>query len=122
IAPTVVYPDEAWATPWRDVITTVGTALGKSQEAADLLQQLDDEVAARAEAHPELAGKSVAMVWDADGTFYVYKRADARAEFAEALGMVTAPSVEELATDEATFYFTLSYEQLDKLTSDVLVS
>ena len=53
IAPTVAYPDEAWATPWRDLITTVGTALG---------------------------------------------------------------------TDESTFYFTMSYEQLDQLTSDVLVS
>ena len=36
--------------------------------------------------------------------------------------MTGAPSVNELGTDESTFYFTMSYEQLDKLTSDVLVS
>ena len=33
IAPTVAYPDEAWATPWRDVITTTGEVLGKKAEA-----------------------------------------------------------------------------------------
>jgi iron complex transport system substrate-binding protein len=38
------------------------------------------------------------------------------------LGMVGAPSVDELSTDESTFYFTLSYEELGSLTSDILVS
>ena len=31
IAPTVAYPEEAWATPWRDVITTTGEVLGKER-------------------------------------------------------------------------------------------
>jgi len=52
----------------------------------------------------------------------VYKPADPRVEFAQGLGLVSAPSVEELATDEATFYFTLSYENVDQLDSDILVS
>ncbi|MDG4764130.1 iron-siderophore ABC transporter substrate-binding protein [Solwaraspora sp. WMMD406] len=122
IAPTVAYPGEAWATPWRDLVTTVGTALGKSAEATALLGDIDAQIAQKAEEHPELAGKSVAMVWDSAGTFYVYKEADPRVEFALDLGMEGAASVNELATDESTFYFTMSYEQLDKLTSDVLVS
>ncbi len=33
IAPTVAYPGEAWATPWRETIRIVGTALGKDAEA-----------------------------------------------------------------------------------------
>jgi iron complex transport system substrate-binding protein len=69
-----------------------------------------------------LEGKTVAMVWDAAGTFYVYKPADPRVEATLALGLVSAPAVEELATGEETFYYTLSYEQLDKLESDILVS
>jgi iron complex transport system substrate-binding protein len=64
----------------------------------------------------------VAAVWDAAGTFYVYEPADPRVQFMLDLGMVSAPSVEELSTGESTFYFTLSYEQLGSLTSDVLVS
>ena len=122
IAPTVAYPEEAWATPWQETIEIVSTALGRSDEAAGLLSEIDATVAAAAEAHPELEGTTVAMIWDVGGTLYVYKPADPRVEFALDLGMVSAPSVEELATDESTFYFTLSHEQLGSLTSDVLVN
>jgi iron complex transport system substrate-binding protein len=122
IAPTVAYPGEAWSTPWRELIEIVGTSLGRGDQAADLLQRIDDALAEQAAAHPELAGKSVAMVWDTPDGFAVYKPADARVEFTLDLGLVSAESVDELSTDESTFYFTLSYEQLDRLTSDILVS
>jgi iron complex transport system substrate-binding protein len=122
IAPTVAYPDEAWATPWRETIEIVGAALGRDTQAGALLADIDAQVAAQAAEHPELEGKSVAMVWDASGTFYVYKPADARVEFTLDLGLVSAGSVDALGTDESTFYFTLSYERLGELTSDILVS
>ena len=121
IAPTVAYPDEAWSTPWRDVITTAGEALGKTDEAEQVLADIDQSVADAAEAHPEFAGKTVAAVREANA-FYVYTGADPRVEFLEDLGFEVAPSVEELDTGESTFFFTLSYEETDKLTSDVLVS
>ena len=76
IAPTVAYPDEPWSTPWRDVITTVGEALGKADQATEL----------------------------------------------EDLGFTTAPSVGELDTGESSFFYTLSLEEVDRLTSDVLLS
>lgn len=122
IAPTVAYPGEAWATPWRETIEIVGTALGRDVEAAALLADIDARFAEQAEAHPELAGKSVAMVWDSAGTFYVYRKADPRVEATLALGLESAPSVDELANGDETFYYTLSYERLDELTSDILVS
>jgi len=122
IAPTVAYPDAAWSTPWRDVVTTVGEALGKSDQAADLLSGIDDELAAQAAAHPEFAGKTLAAVWDTAGTFYVYRKEDPRVEFMLDLGFESAPSVDELANGESTFYYTLSYEQLDQLDADVIVS
>jgi iron complex transport system substrate-binding protein len=122
IAPTVAYPDQPWATPWRDTIEIVGTALGKAAEAKDLLADIDAAVAAQAEAHPELEGKTVALVWDTGDTFYVYKPADSRVAFTLDLGLVNAPSVDALATGDSTFYFTLSKERLPELTSDILVS
>jgi iron complex transport system substrate-binding protein len=121
IAPTVAYPDEAWATPWRDVITTTGEALGKTDEAEQVLADIDAEVAAAAEAHPEFEGKSIAAVADF-GSFYVYRSADPRVQFLEDLGFELAPSVDELDTEESTFFYTLSYEKVDQLTSDVLLS
>jgi iron complex transport system substrate-binding protein len=122
IAPTVAYEDQPWTTPWREVITTVGTALGKSAEAQGVLDDLDAELAAQAEAHPELEGLTVAAVWDVAGTFYVYTPEDSRVEFLSALGLEDAPAVAELANGESPFFYTLSYEQLDQLDSDLVIS
>ncbi|MDJ0376369.1 iron-siderophore ABC transporter substrate-binding protein [Cryobacterium sp. PH31-L1] len=122
IAPVVAYPGEPWATPWRDLIEITGTALGKSTEATALLASIDTEIADQAAAHPEFVGKTIALTSDSDGTFYVYKKEDPRVAFTLGLGFVSAPAVDELATDEASFYYTLSYEQLDRLSSDLLVN
>jgi iron complex transport system substrate-binding protein len=122
IAPTVAYPDEPWTTPWRETVTIVGTALGLADEAEGVLDDLDAELAAQAEAHPELAGKTVAAVWDVAGTFYVYTPEDSRVEFLSGLGLEDAPAVAELANGDSPFYYTLSYEQLDQLESDLVIS
>jgi iron complex transport system substrate-binding protein len=122
IAPVVAYPETAWSTPWKELITIVGTALGKTTEADSLLAEIDTELAAQAEAHPEFAGKTIAAVWDVGGVFYVYRDADPRVEFLFDLGFVNAPAVDELANGDATFYYTLSYEELDKLEADVVVN
>ena len=122
IAPTVAYPEEPWTTPWREVITTVGTALGSADEAEDLVADLDAQISETAAAHHELEGKTVAAVWDVGGTFYVYKPQDARVDFLLDLGLESAPAVDELATDEESFVYSLSYEETDKLESDILVN
>jgi iron complex transport system substrate-binding protein len=122
IAPTVAYPDQAWATPWRDVVEIAGRALGRSAEAAEVLAGIDAAVAEAAAAHPEFQGVTVAQVWDTGDTFYVYAPADPRVEFTEDLGFQTSSAVTELETGEATFYFTLSHERLDELTSDLLIA
>lgn len=122
IAPTVAFPGEPWATPWRDTVRIVGEALGRADEATELLEDIDAQVAEQAEAHPQLEGKTVAMVWDTADALYVYKPADARVAFTEDLGLTTAPAVEELASGDETFYYTLSEERLSELDSDVLVT
>lgn len=122
IAPTVAFPEEPWTTPWREVITIVGEALGRTAEAEELVADLDARIEEEAAAHPELEGKSVAAVWDVGGTFWVYKPQDSRVDFLLDLGLVSAPAVEELATGEESFVYTLSYEETDRLDSDILVT
>ncbi|WP_028708744.1 ABC transporter substrate-binding protein [Propionicicella superfundia] len=117
----VAYPETAWSTPWRDVVTIVGTALGQEEKAKAVLSDIDKAIAAEAAEHPEFADVTVAQVWDTSGNFYVYLPADPRVQFTEDLGFTSAPSVTALDTKEATFYYTLPYEKLDQLTSDVLV-
>lgn len=122
IAPTVAYPDQPWATPWRDTVRIVGTALGREAEAEALLSDIDSQVAEQAAAHPELQGRSVALVWDTPDAFYVYKPADPRVAFTEDLGLRTSPAVAGLAAGDETFYYTLSTERLSDLDSDILVT
>ena len=122
IAPTVAYPDQPWSTPWRDVVTTVGEALGKPDEAKTLLTDIDAEVKKVADAHPEFKGKTIAAVAVDGSTFYVYKETDPRVEYLEDLGFTVAPSVDTLSDGKAdTFFYTLSLEKVDGLTSDVLL-
>ena len=121
IAPVVAFPDEPWSTPWREVITITGEALGLSAEADDVLTGIEDAIAAAAADHPEFAGVSLAAVWDSAATFYVYADEDPRVEFMLDLGFTNPAAVDELDTDESPFYFTLSHERLSEITSDVLV-
>jgi iron complex transport system substrate-binding protein len=122
IAPVVAYPDEPWSTDWRELIEITGTALGRSDEATTLLADIDTTIAEKAAEHPEFAGKTVALTSDSGGVFYVYTDSDPRVTFATELGFESAPSVAELANGESDFFYTLSYEQLDQLTSDVIVN
>lgn len=117
----VVAPEEAlWATPWRDVITDTGRALGLEPEAEDILTDLDQQITDAAAEHPEFEGTTIAYADDDVDTFYLYLPADPRVEILEDLGFVSAPAVTELDTGESTFYTTVSAENLDQIDADVL--
>ncbi|MFT4215125.1 MAG: ABC transporter substrate-binding protein [Microbacterium sp.] len=118
--PVVAYPDAAWTTPWRDVITLTGEALGLVDEASAVLSDLESQVTAAAEAHPEFAGTTIAYIDDDVDTFYMYLPTDARVEILEDLGFVTPDSVTALDTGEGTFYTTVSYENLDQIDAEVI--
>lgn len=117
----VVAPEQAlWATPWRDVITETGKALGLSAEAEDVLADLDTQIADAAAAHPEFEGTSIAYIDDDVDTLYAYLPSDARVEILQDLGFVPADSVTALDNGESTFYTTVSYENLDQIDAQVI--
>ena len=117
----VVAPEEAlWSTPWREVITETGKALGLDAEAEQVLADLDAQVSDAAAEHPEFDGTSIAYAADDVDTFYLYLPADARVEILEDLGFVTADAVTALDTGESTFYTTVSAENLDQIDAEVV--
>ncbi|MDR7384650.1 ABC transporter substrate-binding protein [Promicromonospora iranensis] len=124
IAPVVAYPETPWQTPWDEIITATANGLGRSAAGEAKVEEINQYLADEAEAHPEFADKTFAAIVDSpdEGLVYVYRADDPRAGFLEGLGMETAPAVEELAPDDGEFFYTLSYEELDKLESDVVVA
>ncbi|WP_312855365.1 iron-siderophore ABC transporter substrate-binding protein [Agromyces agglutinans] len=122
IAPVVAYPEAPWTTPWDEEIRIVAEALGLADEGEALLQDISDGLAEQAAAHPEFEGKTFASVWDGDGVMSVYTELDSRVEVLTELGLVPAPSIAELDSSDGGFYYDLSYEQLDRLEADFIIS
>jgi iron complex transport system substrate-binding protein len=121
IAPVVAFPDTPWDTSWQDTITITGQAMGKSAEAEALVADLEQFIADETARYPELAGATFAAIAEWDGQINVYGNLDSRVRFLVDAGLASAPSVAELAKGQ-DLYFMLSFENLDQLTADVVVS
>lgn len=121
IAPVVAYPELPWSTSWQDVITTTGKAIGKPVQAEDLVAELQQFMADETAKYSEVEGTTFAGIAEYNGEVAVYAGLDPRMSFLEDLGMVLAPSVTELAQGES-FFYSLSYETFEALTSDILIS
>lgn len=124
IAPVVAYPGAPWVTPWETSLEMVGQALGRSELAADVLADTEQVVGEAQEEFPELQGTSVVFgfLTTTDlSTIGVYGAEDNRVRTLEAMGMTSAPVVDEVVA-EGQFYGTVSAERASSVESDVLVT
>lgn len=125
IAPVVAYPETPYYTSWQDSAEMIGEALGKSEEAAKLVEETEQAIADKAAEYPELAGTSF-IYGNLDTTagadqISIYTSGDNRPKFLKELGMVQAPLVDENAPADA-FYLTWSPERANELEADLFVS
>ncbi|MGY1602506.1 iron-siderophore ABC transporter substrate-binding protein [Geodermatophilus sp. SYSU D00815] len=124
IAPTVAYPDEAWSTPWQEQTRIIGEALGRSDEAEQLIADTDQRIADVAAEHPEFEGVTFSYANLGAESVFVYLPNDPRVQLVEGLGLTLDPAVQTLAGtgEQTSFYSTLSLEQAPQLTSQVLIA
>ncbi|MET0885840.1 MAG: iron-siderophore ABC transporter substrate-binding protein [Mycetocola sp.] len=122
IAPVVAYPDSAWRTTWDDQIEIIGKALGKSDEAAELITGIEEDIAAAEAEHPEFAGLSFAYVYAAEpGALALYQAGDPRVDLITGLGMTMDETVGEVPLTDGSFSSTVGLERADLLDNvDVL--
>ena len=122
IAPTVSQPEGAdpYLTSSADQLAMIGEALGKTDEATALQEQVDQAFADAAAAHPEFAGTSVAVAAYSSEGFGAYVEGDARVDFMEQLGFTLKPEIQALATD--SFFVSVSEEQLPLLDAGLTVA
>jgi iron complex transport system substrate-binding protein len=121
IAPTVTQPEgyRDFGVPWQVAARQVTSAIGRLDQAESLIEGLEARFADVRDAHPEWAGKELAVAaYRPDGTG-VFASEDPRARFFTQLGFEVPAAIDELAGD--SFYGTLSPERFDVIDGDLIV-
>jgi iron complex transport system substrate-binding protein len=94
IAPTVAHSAQydAFGAPWQDMTLTAGRALGREQQARDLVADVERRFAAVRAAHPQWAQLTMLVMATAEGgTYQVFSPQDPKARFFADLGFQTQP-------------------------------
>lgn len=121
LAPVVAYPDLAWSTDWDQQIEIIGEALGQSEDAAALVEDLEDQFAAVAEQHPDYAETTFSYVYTTPETLGVFLPSEQRVAMLTKLGLQVDPVVETFEETEGTDSAIIGYENADQLNgSDVI--
>jgi iron complex transport system substrate-binding protein len=121
IAPTLTQSDEYvdYGVPWQAATRLIGTALGRSDQAEALIEDLEADFAAARAAHPEFEGATgvIAYVMDEDEVGG-YGPQDTRSRILTDLGFVLPQTILDLTED--SFYATFSAENVDRLDADAV--
>ncbi|GEL24867.1 iron ABC transporter substrate-binding protein [Pseudonocardia sulfidoxydans NBRC 16205] len=123
IAPTLSAGAGYNKDPWPVATTRVGTALGRADEAATLVADVEGRIASTKTANPGFAGRTFAFgpVLSANSITVINNEADASASFFAQLGMQLAPGVRSLQAGSIPNRASVSPERLDVLDADVLL-
>jgi iron complex transport system substrate-binding protein len=125
LAPVVAYPEVAYGTPWQVSLETIGKALGRSKQAADVEAKTIGALEAAKARYPQLAGKTFIYGYVAPtdlSQIGFYTPTDLRPQMLTELGMKNAPVVEEQARGSKEFYLTVSAERASTLEADVFLT
>ncbi len=123
IAPVVAqskdFPD--YEAPWDLTTRIIGRALGRTERAEELVAGVEDQFAAARAAHPELAGRTAALVDYFESILYVRGPAEPHGKVLADLGLDYPSEIEALIPSDNVLA-ELSFEQLELLdTIDVVI-
>lgn len=125
IAPVVAYPELAYGTPWEESTTLIGKALGREEQALDLVRSTKQRIADQAAKYPQIKGKSFIYANldpAAADSVALYTAIDNRPRLLTSLGMTQAPVVTANTKGNRSFFIPWSAERADELRADVLVT
>lgn len=103
IAPTVIQSDEYAdeETPWDVQLLTIGKALGKSDEAQALVDEVDTRIAQTKEAHPEFAGKTLVADYTSEpSSQYLLGARDPRRQLFDELGFTAQQDTGDVSDEK----------------------
>ena len=121
IAPVVAQPDtyDDYGTPWQEQTLILGRAVGKEAEAEAIVAEVEADIVAAREAHPEWEGLTASVAFWFEDAPGAYTSQDTRSRFMQDLGF-TIPEVNDSGGEES-FFLTLSPEDISALDVDALV-
>ena len=123
IAPTLPYEESSTTESWQQRQRTVGRALGRSQEAEQLVESVEAQIARVAESVPRgLRDKSfsIAFAHQQGAVSVIRDPNEAAARLLAEIGLTLAPESEALTNPDGSGRVTLNLESLDKLRADVI--
>lgn len=92
IAPTVAHSADydPFGTPWQDMTVTAGIALGREEQARQLVEDVESRFAEAAAAHPQWADETLLVMASVDASNYqVFSLQDPKVRFFAGLGFQT---------------------------------
>lgn len=122
IAPTLPALTSDAVSPWQDQVRTLGTVLGKQDEADRVIADVDAKINSIAEANPGLAGKTFVSTWLVGPTqlMVLNDPNDGSSKVFTQLGMTIPENVKALPSSQGRV--SLSPERLSELSADLLIA
>ncbi|MFF7262580.1 iron-siderophore ABC transporter substrate-binding protein [Streptomyces sp. NPDC008159] len=119
-APVVAQPKKYndYGVPWQEQTETIGKALGRSDEAAEAVEETESKIAEAVKEHPEFKGRSAVMATPYEGMF-VFGSQDPRSHLLTDLGFTLPADLDKVIGDQ--FGANISKERTDLLDQDALV-
>ena len=122
IAPTLAqpggYPD--FGVPWQEQTRLIGMALGRAEEAEELISTVEDQTADSGAEHSEFGGATVAWITPADGGYWATGPTTPPMRFLADLGFRMPDDLSEAVGDADSIQ--ISGEQLHLIDVDVLIA
>jgi iron complex transport system substrate-binding protein len=120
IAPTLAQPEGEidFGVSWQEVTLTLGEALGRSERAEELVDEVEALFDQAREDHPDFEGATAVSATPYDG-IYVYGPTDPRGRFLTTLGFELPEDLVEVTGDE--FGGNLSEERADMIDTDLII-
>ncbi|WP_216205120.1 iron-siderophore ABC transporter substrate-binding protein [Amycolatopsis aidingensis] len=120
--PVVAQPKghENYQAPWQEMTRAIGAALGKADEAEQLITEIDQRFARVREEHPEWAGKTVAVGEPYEpGKFSAFSPNDPKMVFLTEMGFTVDEEYKQAVGSQNVADF--SFERFDLVDVDRLV-
>lgn len=121
IAPTVFGPEGTapYAASWPVQVAQIAAAMGIPEKGEALIAATNKSIADSAAAHPEFAGKTVAVVAKYSDTYGLYLPGDARFDLMAQLGF--SPTQPVIDAAGSNFFVEVAPENFALLEADVVV-